>query len=73
MGFAMTTNALDHLQEKWTVCHRENEALREENKKLRDELEELQRRQKIALDNAYADGYKAGQADATKRRGTFAP
>ncbi len=64
----VTTNALDHLQQKWSECYRENKALQQEIERLKTEMTEIQRKQKIALDNAYENGYEAGRADAMKRR-----
>lgn len=64
----MTNNVVDHLQAKWSACDQENQRLIAENRLLKQQLEEVQHRLKIALDNAYAEGYMAGQADARKVR-----
>ena len=65
----VTTNVVDHLQAKCTACHKQTQALLKQLNQLQGELTELKQRQKIAIDNAYADGYRDGCADATKRRG----
>jgi hypothetical protein len=49
----VTTSALDRLQQKWTEYYRGNQAL----------LREISRKQKVALDNVYADGSEAGKVD----------
>jgi len=64
-----TINTLDHLQRKWTACYQEKQALQREIEWLKGELAEFERKKKIALDNAYENGYEAGRADARKRRG----
>ena len=64
----MKNNNRDHLQTEWNACHQENQQLKAENERLKQQLEEVRRRQKIAIDNAYADGYFAGQVDARKAR-----
>lgn len=62
----MKTDVVDHLQRQWMACDKEKQALLRENERLKAELTEVQRKQKIALDNAYADGYEAGKQDAMK-------
>lgn len=59
--------ALDHLQEKWSACYAERQALEEEVKALRAELAEADRKRQIAARNAYEDGFNAGQQDARER------
>ena len=66
-GSAMNTNIVDHLQSKWNACYQENELLRAELERVQQEFAEMKRRQKIALDNAYASGYEAGHEDARRK------
>ncbi len=57
------------------VCQDEREMLRSEIGRMKTQLErlraqliELERKQKVALDNAYAEGYRAGKNDAGKQQ-----
>jgi hypothetical protein len=59
---------VDHLQQKWQECYQENQKNQVEIERLQEELAEAQRRHKIALDNAYAEGYEHAQADARRDR-----
>lgn len=62
----MKTDVVEHLQQQWHACYKEKEALSVEVQRLKEELSVLQRKQKIALENAYVAGYEAGRADAHK-------
>jgi len=61
-----SNRALDHLQEKWTACYAERQALEEEVKTLRAELAEADRKRQIAARNAYEDGFNAGREEALR-------
>ncbi len=63
----MRADPLEQLAQKWHDCYEEKQALARELEGLEAELAEVQRRQKIALDNAYADGYEHGFQDGKKR------
>jgi hypothetical protein len=62
-------SALDHLQQKWSECYRENQALLREIEWLKGEMAEIRRKQKIALNKIYANGFEVGKVDATTPRG----
>lgn len=64
----MTTDVVEYLQRQWIACDEKNQALRREIKRLEGEMAEWQRKQQIALTNAYADGYEAGQQDARRKK-----
>ena len=58
-----SNRALDHLQQKWSACFAERQALENEVKALRAELAEADRKRQIAVRNAYEDGFNAGRED----------
>jgi len=64
----MTNKIVNDLQAQWDACSTENQQLKAENTLLKQQLEAMQHRLKIALDNAYVEGYMAGQADVRKSR-----
>jgi len=43
------------------ACDKGKQVLLRENERLKAELIEVQRKQKVALDNAFADGYETGK------------
>ena len=57
----MKTDVLDHFQRQWMACDKGKQVLLRENERLKAELIEVQRKQKVALDNAFADGYETGK------------
>ena len=59
---------LEQLANKWHDCYEDKQALFREMERLETEMAEMQRKQKIALDNAYEDGYEHGLADGKQRR-----
>jgi hypothetical protein len=64
----MSTNIIDHQQAMWSACDKENQQLKAENERLSQQLADIQGKQKIALDNAYANGYTAIQAEMLKEQ-----
>jgi hypothetical protein len=64
----MRVDPLEHLSQKWHDCNKEKQALFRIINRLQAEMDELQRKHKIALDNAYEEGYEHGQIDARKMR-----
>ena len=62
----MTTNALDHLQQKWRECYEQQQTILRENTELRAQLAEAEHKRKIAVQNAYDDGFKAGHEETIK-------
>jgi hypothetical protein len=45
---------------------RKLQALKQENEQLKTQVAEFERRQQIAIQNAYADGFEAGNEDTFK-------
>ncbi len=64
----MPGNTTDHPQTNWRDCFQENQAYRNEIRRLNEEVAELQRKQRIAIDNAYAEGYEDAKEDAQRER-----
>ena len=58
------TNQLLDCQEERGRLNDEGVSLRDQIKRLRGQIIELERRHKTALDNAYAAGFDAGKRDA---------
>ena len=61
-----TTYVPDIFKKHWHAALDEYERIIAENERMKRELAEMDRKAKIALNNAYADGYAAGQADKRK-------
>ena len=54
--------------QNWRNLFQENQAYRNEIRRLNEELDKVQRRQKVAVENAYSDGYQAGKEDGQRIR-----
>lgn len=57
-----------YLQEQLNDYQLKLQTALRENERLRQQLTEMERRHKIALNNAYKDSYEAGLLDAWKRQ-----
>jgi cell division protein FtsL len=55
-----------YLTKKWREADKQVQSLKQETEQLKSQVAELQRRQQIAIQNAYTDGYEAGKEDALK-------
>jgi hypothetical protein len=63
----MRVDPLEQLAAKWHDCYEEKQALFRIIERLEAQIDEMSRKHKIALDNAYEEGYEHGFCDGKKR------
>jgi flagellar biosynthesis/type III secretory pathway protein FliH len=62
----VSTQIEAHLTQKWREADKLVQELKRENEQLKTQVAEFERRQQIAVRNAYADGFEAGKEDTFK-------